>query len=65
MNDLTKIGATMGRCNFHLARYECPYLRMRDGFGFFASNAAALMICPDWQYPHCGTCSLSHAFCTG
>ena len=22
------------------------------GFAFFASSAAAAMICPDWQYPH-------------
>src|SRR5262245_25314800 len=23
------------------------------------------MIWPDWQYPHCGTCSASQAFCSG
>src|SRR5262249_7217184 len=23
------------------------------------------MICPDWQSPHCGTCSASQAFCSG
>src|SRR5258707_7360560 len=23
------------------------------------------MICPDWQYPHCGTSSSIHAFCSG
>src|SRR2546425_39671 len=23
------------------------------------------MICPGWQYPHCSTCSASHAFWTG
>jgi hypothetical protein len=23
------------------------------------------MIWPDWQYPHCGTSSASHARCTG
>jgi hypothetical protein len=23
------------------------------------------MICPDWQYPHCGTSSSIHASCTG
>src|SRR6188472_1624408 len=23
------------------------------------------MICPDWQYPHCGTSSVTHAFCNG
>src|SRR5689334_17085935 len=35
------------------------------GFAVLASNAAADMICPGWQYPHCGTCSAIHAFCTG
>src|ERR1700720_842424 len=35
------------------------------GLGFFASSAAADMICPDWQYPHCGTSSSIQAFCTG
>src|SRR5215475_14696134 len=37
----------------------------RDGFGFLASSSAAFMICPDWQYPHCGTSSITHAFCNG
>lgn len=23
------------------------------------------MICPDWQYPHCGTCASIHAVCSG
>src|SRR4051812_7139583 len=35
------------------------------GLGFFASSEAACMICPDWQYPHCGTCSAIHACCSG
>jgi hypothetical protein len=35
------------------------------GFGVFRSSAAAAMICPDWQYPHWGTSSAVHAFCTG
>src|ERR1700739_2488368 len=35
------------------------------GLGFFASSATADMICPDWQYPHCGTSSSIQAFCTG
>src|ERR1043166_428005 len=35
------------------------------GFGFFFSSAAAAMIWPDWQYPHCGTSTESQAFCTG
>src|SRR5437762_5570342 len=34
------------------------------GCGVFASSAAAAMICPDWQYPHCGTSSSIHARCT-
>src|SRR5712664_4916328 len=35
------------------------------GLGFFLSSAVAAMICPDWQYPHCGTASAAQAFCTG
>src|SRR6266852_1977825 len=35
------------------------------GSFFFASSATADMICPDWQYPHCGTSSAIHACCTG
>ena len=35
------------------------------GFGVLASSATADMICPDWQYPHCGTSSSIQAFCTG
>src|SRR5256884_4146087 len=34
------------------------------GCGFLASNAAAAMIWPDWQQPHCGTSSAIHARCT-
>src|SRR4051812_23383554 len=34
------------------------------GFGISLSNAAADMTCPDWQYPHCGTSTLTHAFFT-
>src|SRR6476661_5677602 len=37
----------------------------RVGFLFVARSAAACMICPDWQYPHCGTCSATQAFCRG
>src|ERR1700739_907888 len=36
-----------------------------EGLGFFANNATADMICPDWQYPHCGTSSSIQAICTG
>src|SRR5258708_8340269 len=35
----------------------------RVGRGFAASSAAALISWPDWQEPHCGTLSASHAFC--
>src|ERR1700730_986367 len=35
------------------------------GLGISDSSTAALMICPDWQYPHCGTSSSIHAFCSG
>src|SRR6266849_5190495 len=35
------------------------------GLGFFESSATADMICPDWQYPHCGTSSSIQACCTG
>src|SRR6266478_2146363 len=34
------------------------------GLGFFASSATADIICPDWQYPHCGTSSSIQALCT-
>src|SRR5882762_9494866 len=34
------------------------------GCGVRRSNAAAAMTCPDWQYPHCGTSSATHAFWT-
>src|SRR5713101_8009791 len=30
----------------------------------FASSAAALMIWPDWQYPHCGTSFATQASCS-
>src|SRR5215469_17613752 len=35
------------------------------GDGWSLRNAATAMICPDWQYPHCGTSSAIHACCTG
>src|SRR4029077_6009204 len=31
------------------------------GFGLDFSSAVADMICPDWQYPHCGTSSVTQA----
>lgn len=35
------------------------------GLEFSASSTAALMICPDWQYPHCGTSISIQASCSG
>src|SRR6266850_1887727 len=35
------------------------------GFGFLSSSALAVLICPFWQKPHCGTCSSIQACCTG
>src|ERR1700738_2648418 len=35
-----------------------------SGCGVSASNAAADINCPDWQYPHCGTSCLIHAVCS-
>src|SRR6476660_7460718 len=35
------------------------------GFEVLASSAAADMICPAWQYPHCGTSTASQARCIG
>ena len=31
----------------------------------FSRSATAVMICPDWQYPHCTTSASVHARCTG
>src|ERR1700680_3919632 len=35
------------------------------GFGCLSSSTLAVMICPFWQKPHCGTCSSIHACCSG
>src|SRR5882724_4801375 len=35
------------------------------GAGLAARSAAADMICPDWQYPHCTTSSSAQARCRG
>src|SRR6266699_3022652 len=35
------------------------------GLAFCASSTAALIICPLWQYPHCGTSTSIHARCSG
>ena len=34
------------------------------GFGRRLSSAAAAMIWPAWQYPHCGTPRSTHAACS-
>src|SRR2546429_7788905 len=34
------------------------------GWAFLATSAAADMIWPDWQYPHCTTSRANHACCT-
>jgi hypothetical protein len=41
----------------HLQRFPLIALSMssRVGEGVALSRAIADMICPDWQYPHCGT----------
>ena len=50
-------------------RQRCPSSAERTsssvGFGFSVNNATALMIIPLVQYPHCATCSLMKAACTG
>src|SRR6185369_15906114 len=43
----------------------CATIWSRVGFYVFASSSAACMIWPDWQEPHCGTCSAIQAFCKG
>ena len=35
------------------------------GLGISLRSTAALIICPDWQYPHCGTSISSQARCRG
>src|ERR1700741_5401880 len=35
------------------------------GRGLCFNSATAAMICPDWQYPHCGTSCSIQASCTG
>ena len=35
------------------------------GFLFDSYSAAACIIWPDWQYPHCGTCASIQAFWSG
>src|SRR5262245_6450794 len=44
--------------------FMCCTICSRLGFLFFASSAAACMICPDWQSPHCGLWSATQAFCS-
>src|SRR5687768_11964953 len=39
-------------------------MSLSEGFGVFASSAAADMSWPAWQYPHCGTSSSCQARCS-
>src|SRR6266568_5332713 len=41
-----------------------PSISASVGRFTFASSAAALMIWPDWQYPHCGTSFATQASCS-
>src|ERR1043166_6011277 len=43
----------------------CATISSRVGLGLAARSSAAFMIWPDWQYPHCGVSSTTHAFCNG
>src|SRR3979409_1357548 len=45
--------------------FMCCTIWSRLGLLFLASSAAACLICPEWQEPHCGTCLATHAFCSG
>src|ERR1700724_3354562 len=52
-----------------MQRHSAPFIPSpigaSVGCGFLSSSALALMICPFWQKPHCGTCSSIHACCRG
>src|SRR5215470_7566537 len=48
----------------HTLPLMAPSMSASLGARFFASSAVALMIWPDWQYPHCGTSFLIQAACT-
>src|SRR3984893_171955 len=41
-----------------------PSMSSSLGLGFSFSREMACMICPDWQYPHCGTLYSIHFCCT-
>src|SRR5438067_12924337 len=49
----------------HNVAFIVSRICVSDGFGNLSSSAFAVMICPFWQKPHCGTCSSIHACCTG
>src|ERR1041385_280920 len=42
-----------------------PSMSASVGLGFPFNKEIACMICPDWQYPHCGTLNSIHFCCTG
>src|SRR5665213_791630 len=49
----------------HSVRFIASRICASDGFGFLSSSALAVIICPFWQKPHCGTCSSIHVCCSG
>src|SRR5580693_7861798 len=52
-----------------MQRQRVPFIPSRIcasvACGFLSSSALAVMICPFWQKPHCGTCSSIQACCNG
>src|SRR5690348_3297808 len=52
-----------------MQRHKQPFIVSRIcaslGCGYLSSIALAVIICPFWQNPHCGTCSSIHACCRG
>src|SRR3954470_20752569 len=52
-----------------MQRHSVPAMPSRIcasvGRGLRSSSALAVMICPFWQKPHCGTCSSIQACCSG
>src|SRR5579862_8810364 len=49
----------------HRVRFIPSRICASVGLGVLSSSALAVMICPFWQNPHCGTCSSIQACCSG
>src|SRR5215831_596292 len=49
----------------HNVEFMVSRICASEGCGFLSSIAFAVIICPFWQNPHCGTCSSIHACCSG